>query len=198
MQLKAKASQRVFLDLSDAGKTRHAQLSSYATMLSAEIGRSFLSSRRHYGSLGVELTHVLPKSENYLGLLVHTGTYDTPDSPWSAGVSLQVRFRLTGNESNLILDGSTERVLLDSPSNKLRVGAALIWAQRLKDGPGLAVTEHAVLTLGPQVTWNNALGEWKVRVPFRLWLDRDTPTNLTAYLSEFDLPAVTAFWIARF
>ncbi len=198
IQLKAKGSQRVFLDITDAGRARHAQMTGAASLVAAEIGRAFLSNRRHYGSLGIEFSQLLPVGDNFIGLLIHTGTYESADLPWTVNFTLQLRFRLTGNESNLILDGSTEKVLWTSGSNWLRLGAGIGWAQRLKDGPGPSATEHAVLTLGPQATWNNALGEWKVRLSFRLWLDRDPAPNVTSYLSEFDLPAATAFWTLRF
>lgn len=196
VQLRLKASQRLFLDISDAGKARHALIANEATTLSFEVGRQFLSSKSQYGRLAIEVDHFLPSGANFWGILVHTGTLDTPESPWTVGFSLQIRFGFLPPESNLILDASTERVLWTTPTSKLRLGGGISWAQRLKDGPGLTPTEHAVLTLGPVASWETLLGELKVRLGFRLWLDRDTPLT-TAYLSEFDLPAITASWVYR-
>ncbi len=198
VQMRLKGSQRLFLDLSNAGKVRHSLDQREATALSVELGRQFLSSRNQYGRLALEYTRFPASHTNFWGLLVHSGLHDTPALPWSLALSVQVRFGFSGNESNLIVDTGTERVLIATPSNKLRFGAALSWAQRLKDGPSVVPTEHAVLTVGPSATWDSALGELKLRLNCRLWLDRDVSTTSTAYLSEFDLPAINAFWSYRF
>ncbi len=198
VEIRAKASQRLFLDLTDAGKRRHTLGGAEATALCVEVGRQFVSSRGHYGRLGLELTHFLPSGANFWGLLIHTGTAETPESPWNLRLSAQVRFGFSGTESNLILDSATERVIWAGGMSRLRLGGAISWAQRLKDGPGNVPTEHAVLTLGPVGSWENPLGEFKLRLGFRLWLDRDTSVTSVAYLSEFDLPALTASWSYRF
>lgn len=197
VEVRAKGSQRLFLDITDAGRSRHNEARANETALALEIARQFYSARGHYGRFAVELLSFRPSTETFVGFLVHTGVVESPSSPWSVGLSLQVRLATIGTESNLGLSGESERVVWENAGGKIRLGAMVGWSHRLKDGPGVVPTEHGVFTVGPTASWDSGWGELKARLGFRLWLDRDVTASQTALLSEFDPPALNVFWTYR-
>lgn len=198
VELRAKGSQRLFLELSDAGREQGRLARHRQTAAGVEVGRSFVNGKGHYGRLAAEWVDFLPEGVPYAGLLFHTGILARPEQLWSLGLSIQVRFRLGGDESRLGLSAESDHRISEGSAGRFRLGGAVSWTQFLKgDGPGALPTEHALLTLGPSATWESPWGEWQARLAFRLWLDNDTPTTKTAYLSVFDLPALSVSWTGR-
>jgi hypothetical protein len=197
VEVRLKGSQRLFLDIGAAGRERHKELSPLATAFAAEVGRQFVSSKRHYGRMALEVSHFDPSGKNYLGILVHTGIRDTDALLWSLAFSVQARFFLPGAFSSLVLTGASERVLWSSAASKFRAGGELSFAQLMSASLGPTSTEHLVVTLGPSASWESGASELKARLGFRVWLDHGPAGANVSYLSEFDPPALTVSWTYR-
>lgn len=199
LEVGVQASQRLFLKLTRDAGTRRAVLEPTASLLGAEIARSFVTRSRHFGRLGVGFFRFLPTVAQWIGFSMTTGILPQPEAPWSLTFQGNLLFGLRGQQSFVLASAETERLLHVGTDSSFGVGGRVAWANRSNDPNVPGRYEFMQFTLSPFVDWRFAMGKLELALDLRIWLDREVRADGSkTEPSDFSAPALSALWAVIF
>jgi hypothetical protein len=206
LELRVLGARRLFADSSTeyAGK-----LGLERESFGVEVARYHAISQRHYGRLALGGLNFFPDGTRWLYLSLATGVLPRPDLPWE--------FRFALNYYNGRIDRSwavfvASGEVLREWGVGWKGGFSFRWTYMtigsetpdalLSTQPG-KVYEHMGFSLAPEVFYHFSLGELRLAVPLRMYLDRDITkvennTGPTYYPSDFPVPSAEASFSITF
>lgn len=167
-----KGSQRFFPALTQEGADLRNALSPQATAFSLEVARHFVTEGGAYGRLGAEIFQFLPTSKRALKLGLSTGNLEAANH-WSLQVQTNFFLFFPAEENFLLVRLESVKRVTAGKDSSLQLGGILSWANRMKDLSAVGVHEYMLFSFGPLVVWSSPLGNLRLNIAARLWLDQE-------------------------
>jgi hypothetical protein len=199
------ASQRIFLDFTNGGPAVESNLFPQRESVYLEFARNYTTPNNYYGRLGLGVLEFFPQSQTWIKIAVATGILATETNPWSLNMHFNYFSSIQGNNRNIIIAVTSEKLLDPDSDSPLSLGGFISWGYRTRPlSEDIAATyEQILFSIGPALDWKSSVGTFQFKLPWRLWIDRQyeiingasvpgNPTDLR-FVPDFEVNWTWAF-----
>ena len=210
LEIGVKGSSRLFLGLTDEGKSLESHLTNQRTTIAVELSRSYITRDNHFGRVSAEHITFPNGKTAFLRLGTHMGVFEHKDFDWILRLSFHLFLSLARSEQTTYMTVTDLGRSFSWKENSLvRLGGGFQWTYRTRpENNALDLVtplrrEHMLFSIGPWIEYVLSSSAVRLFVPWRIWLDKESfligkETVLNRYPVMTGIPDVALSWIISF